>query len=156
MHGHSLSLKLMLQKSFTIFLMFLSYAIMLGHSMVVHHHHDEQHDVALITHHHHGEATQSHSHDHDQNEEEQSDIDLSHLFAHFLHAEEGTASHVAQNFNRTIAVNSFLLIALIPEFYQYIEQPLKGVIVRPPEEHELYFSPELFVSGLRAPPALLG
>jgi hypothetical protein len=125
-------------------LMFIAYAILLGHDMIPHHHHDNEQELA-----------EHHQTDHHHNDNEDSE-DLSHILSHFIHSSDGFTFTVNHNISNTFTKQLVSLIAIMPDnFYQNrFLTPL--FLYKPPAVNYIYVSPHSLSSGLRAPPAFIG
>ena len=94
---------MMLKKYFSILMMFIAVAIMLGHNIIGHHHHDIKH--SQISHHSHSN-NDHHQHDNDTEDENE---DWKHIFAGLQHGADGIIC-----LNSKTASNN--IVKLIPKF----------------------------------------
>ncbi len=131
----------MLKKHIAILMMFIAYAIMIGHEIVPHHHH---HNVEEVAEHH----TDHHHHSTD-------DGGLSHLLSHFIHSADGFTFSPNHKITNNFSKPQLSFVALLPDNFAFDEFLTTSFQNNPPEEHFVYISPHSHPSGLRAPPAAI-
>ena len=140
---------MMLKKYFSILMMFIAVAVMLGHNIIGHHHHDIKH--SQISHHSHSN-NDHHQHDNDTEDENE---DWKHIFAGLQHGADGIIC-----LNSKTASNN--IVKLIPKFkvLNVTHFNFKQVIIdvrqsAPPFISDYYNSQNNLPSGLRAPPIFI-
>jgi len=140
---------MMLKKYFSILMMFIAVAIMLGHNIIVHHHHDIKH--SQISHHSHSN-NDHHQHDNDKEDENE---DWKHIFAGLQHGADGIICLTSKTASNNI-------VKLIPKFkvLNVTHFNFKQVIIdvrqsAPPFISDYYNSQNNLPSGLRAPPIFI-
>jgi hypothetical protein len=145
----------MRKKGFSILMMSVALAIMLGHNIIPHHHHhDEQH-------HHHDFEHKSHAHHHDHNHQHGSDNDesdnseLPDLLAKIQHGDNGitflSSQHIANPV--PVVVSSFAAILPVSFVSQKITERARQN--SPPYKHIHQAPHYLLPTGLRAPPTFI-
>ena len=128
-------------------LLFIAYAILLGHSIIPHHHHNSVQEAEL--HHFHEPVTQ-----HNNNSGEASGHGHS---PHLVHdadfgKELRTSSKSTINFSKQL----ISLFKFCPLTFSLTAEANSCLQSRPPDKDFLiYFSPHSLASGLRAPPAFI-
>jgi len=140
---------MMLKKYFSILMMFIAVAIMLGHNIIGHHHHDIKH--SQISHHSHSN-NDHHQHDNDKEDENE---DWKHIFAGLQHGADGIICLTSKTASNNI-------VKLIPKFkvLNVTHFNFKQVIIdvrqsAPPFISDYYNSQNNLPSGLRAPPIFI-
>ncbi len=155
----------MVKKHFSISLLFIALAVLLGHNVITHHHHHHNDFDGLETAHHHS-TYHKHGNDHNGNDhsgedhsgdehDEEQNFKFCHLFFHYEHGATDIA--VLGSFEKDISLSKqpLQLFALLPKsslIWQYkflIRQKI------PPYKIDFfshqYFSP----TSLRAPPPFI-
>ena len=142
---------MMLKKYFSILMMFIAVAVMLGHNIIGHHHHDIKH--SQISHHSHSN-NDHHQHDNDT-EDENKNEDWKHIFAGLQHGADGIICLTSKTASNNI-------VKLIPKFkvLNVTHFNFKQVIIdvrqsAPPFISDYYNSQNNLPSGLRAPPIFI-
>jgi len=140
---------MMLKKYFSILMMFIAVAVMLGHNIIGHHHHDIKH--SQISHHSHSN-NDHHQHDNDKEDENE---DWKHIFAGLQHGADGIICLTSKTASNNI-------VKLIPKFkvLNVTHFNFKQVIIdvrqsAPPFISDYYNSQNNLPSGLRAPPIFI-
>ena len=140
---------MMLKKYFSILMMFIAVAIMLGHNIIGHHHHDIKH--SQISHHSHSN-NDHHQHDNDKEDENE---DWKHIFAGLQHGADGIICLTSKTASNNI-------VKLIPKFnaLNVTHFTFKQIIIdvrknAPPFISDYYNSQNNLPSGLRAPPIFI-
>ena len=140
---------MMLKKYFSILMMFIASAVMLGHNIIEHHHHDIKH--SQISHHSHSN-NDHHQHDNDKEDENE---DWKHIFAGLQHGADGIICLTSKTASNNI-------VKLIPKFkvLNVTHFNFKQVIIdvrqsAPPFISDYYNSQNNLPSGLRAPPIFI-
>ena len=132
----------MLKKFISLLFTATAYVFIIGHSIIPHHHHDTTQE---LTEHH--QTNHHHSSDEDSG-------DLSHLFFHFIHADDGFTTPNNHSISNTFSRQPLLIVAVLPEnFSLYEDVFVPPLLNRPPADHLIYSSPHSLASGLRAPPS---
>jgi len=140
---------MMLKKYFSILMMFIASAVMLGHNIIEHHHHDIKH--SQISHHSHSN-NDHHQHDNDKEDENE---DWKHIFAGLQHGADGIICLTSKTASNNI-------VKLIPKFkvLNVTHFTFKQIIIdvrknAPPFISDYYNSQNNLPSGLRAPPIFI-
>lgn len=144
----------MRKKDFSILMMSIALAIMLGHNVIPHHHHNEQdhhHDFEHKKHAHHHD----HSHQHGSGNDDNEKSELPDLLAKIQHGDNGitflSSQHVANPL--PIVVASFAAALPVTFFCQKITERARQ---NSPPYKLIYRSPQyLLPTGLRAPPTFV-
>lgn len=131
----------MLKKYTAIIFMTVSYAILLGHSIIPHHHH---HDPKELTEHH------DTDHQHDGSHQDEG---LNNLFSHFLHSADPFTATASPTITNIFFKQQLSFIAVLSENFSFSELHLSPLIHKPPAEDPIFISTHSLSSGLRAPPA---
>jgi hypothetical protein len=148
----------MLKKCTSFLFMAVSYAILLGHSIVPHHHHDPEHKIIGHTQDHHHAAGKDHdgshhhgaSHQHGDNGASEG---LGHLFSHFIHPSDGITSSTGQSNTFSFSKQTVTAVVLMPLDIMPDACEVPPLFDRPPAFHRILQFSFDGAFGLRAPPA---
>lgn len=143
-----------------ILLMSIAYALLLGHSIVPHHHHESPDEIG-VKHHHNGHHSQNHSHDsHNEtnssgNAADQEALNLGHLVMHFFHASDELSLHTLQKITTPIQSQLLFISTNVLSLEAQFKNPDIPKRCFTHKKATEYFSPHIYVAGLRAPPSQL-
>lgn len=144
----------MLKKYFSILMIFIAVAIMLGHNIIGHHHHHKS-EHSEISHHSHSNNDHHHNDNAAEDAAEDECEDWEHLFSGLLHGADGIVCLTSN-----IASNN--IVKLIPQFnalngsYIAFQQVIIDVRQNAPPFLSAYYSCQNHLPyGLRAPPVFI-
>lgn len=141
------------RKYIAILFITVAYAILLGHSIVPHHHHETEQE--LSEHHQSGHHHSSSGHHNSGNHhEDENNWDLSHVFSHVMHAEDGFTFTPNHSIGNALSEQISFFIAVLPPDFSFWKFPVTNRLHEPPEVSLICSSPHSLSSGLRAPPSI--
>ncbi len=131
------------RKQTAILMLFIAYAILLGHNNFPHHHHDTEQELV------------HHYQNHHQNESDQKDGDLSHHLSHFIHPFDDYTFPTKHDHSPTFSRQVHSSVAVLPDHFFFTKFATRQFPFSIPREHLYYLSSHSPSSGLRAPPAFI-
>jgi hypothetical protein len=106
----------MVKKHFSISLLFIALAILLGHNVFPHHHHNHHNDFDSFETEHHHSTNHSHGDDHHGNDHHREEgFNIGHLFAHFEHIDSEIVILNSLHKEDSVSKKKFQPLAILPK-----------------------------------------